>query len=158
MRELIRNLLDDESFTAAVKVKVSSYNENEKIILQGDSHKYLYVIETGQVRVILNGHLNKHVDLHPGVHELGPGDLFGEFGLFDNHHANADFCSVTKVSLIGLEKKSLREFMDSHKVRGYYILSEMITKLASQLRHANNTVVNLYCWGIKNHAIDKYLS
>ncbi len=158
MHELIRSLLADESFLTDVKTKLQTIKPNKKIIQQGDSHKYLYVIESGHVRIIIKGHLNNEVDLHPGIYDLGAGEVFGEFGLFDDQPASADACAVTKTKLIAIEKESLRRYMDSHKVRGYIILTEMFTKLVCQIRHANTTVVNLYCWGIKNHSIDKYLS
>lgn len=158
MHDLIKALLTDESFTTNVKTKLKTIKPNKKIIQQGIVHEYLYLIETGQVRIIVNGHLNKDVDLHPGMTDLGVGEIFGEFGLFDDEPASADVCAVTEVKLIAIEKKSLRRYMDSHKVKGYIILMEMFSKLVCQIRHSNNTVVSLYCWGIKNHSIDKYLS
>lgn len=157
MNEVIRSLLRDESFRSTVKFNTRYYNENEKIIFQGNNYSNLFMIRSGYVRVIVTGHLNKSVDLHPGIYELGPDDIFGEFSMFDGMPASTDVIAVSEVELIEIDQESLRKFMRENPKKGYLIVFELFAKLVKQLRHSNEVVARLYTSVIKVHSLDRYL-
>jgi CRP-like cAMP-binding protein len=66
---------------------------------QGESANELYVIERGTAKVVRD---DQYLD------ELGPGDFFGEMGLFDDAPRNANVIATTPMTLMVLDGPALR--------------------------------------------------
>src|SRR5438067_12201573 len=90
------SLLDNPTFKAEVKHSLRVYPPNKKIIEQNKLSTNFYLIKSGTVRVLIRGDLEGGKNLHPGICDLGPDEIFGELGLFDNLPASADVISLTE--------------------------------------------------------------
>jgi CRP-like cAMP-binding protein len=66
---------------------------------QGETANELYVIEEGTAKVVRD---EQYLD------ELGPGDFFGEMGLFDDAPRNANVIATTPMTLMVLDGPALR--------------------------------------------------
>jgi CRP-like cAMP-binding protein len=67
---------------------------------KGESANELYVIEDGTAKVVRD---DQYLD------ELGPGDFFGEMGLFDDAPRNANVIAITPMTLMVLDGPALRQ-------------------------------------------------
>jgi CRP-like cAMP-binding protein len=67
---------------------------------KGESANELYVIEEGTAKVVRD---DQYLD------ELGPGDFFGEMGLFDDAPRNANVVALTPMTLMVLDGPALRQ-------------------------------------------------
>ena len=67
---------------------------------KGESANELYVIEEGSAKVVRD---DQYLD------ELGPGDFFGEMGLFDDAPRNAHVIALTPMTLMVLDGPALRQ-------------------------------------------------
>ena len=70
------------------------------ICRKGESANELYVIEEGSAKVVRD---EQYLD------ELGPGDFFGEMGLFDRAPRNANVIATTPMTLMVLDGPALRQ-------------------------------------------------
>jgi CRP-like cAMP-binding protein len=95
--------------------------------------------------------------VHPGIADLGPNDIFGEFGLYDEEPANADVIAVTASELVQIDITTFRTFLKVNPQIGNTILEAMFKTLIKRLRHADETIIKLYIWGMKAHKIDQDL-
>lgn len=158
MKEILNSLLEQKDFKAQVKFLTKKYNANEKIIQQGKFHECVYLIKKGKVRIMVSPEMkNNELAVHPGIAELGPGEIFGEFGLFDDLPASADVIVVSESEVIEIDISSFRSFLQNNPDLGYHIVVNMLQTLIHRLRHANKAIINLYSWGIKAHEIDLLL-
>jgi CRP-like cAMP-binding protein len=67
---------------------------------KGESANELYVIEQGTAKVVRD---DQYLD------ELGPGEFFGEMGLFDDAPRNANVIATTPLTLMILDGAALRQ-------------------------------------------------
>jgi CRP-like cAMP-binding protein len=67
---------------------------------KGESANELYVIEQGTAKVVRDG---QYLD------ELGPGEFFGEMGLFDDAPRNANVIATTPLTLMILDGQAMRQ-------------------------------------------------
>lgn len=157
MFEILRSLLNDSTFKTQVKHETKNFNANQKILLEGKPHTNFYLIKNGKVRVSVTGEIEGKQPVHPGIMELGPDDVFGEFGIFDSSPASADVIAISDIELIEVDIQSFKTFLEANPQIGYKILLDLFTTLVTRLKQSNNKVLNLFKWGIKAHQMDKYL-
>lgn len=157
MLNTLCKLLDDKNFKIQVKHTFKNITANEKILAEGIVHEYLYVIQKGKVRILVRGETRDNPYIHPSIADLGPGDIFGEFTLYNDLPSSADIIAVTNSELIAIEKKSFRAFLESNTDIGYKVISEIFKLYVQRLLHSNKTIINLLYWGIEARNIDKYL-
>ncbi len=157
MFDFLYKLLDDPAFKAKVKYNLRHFKTNEKILEQGKPHRCLYLIKSGKVRVIVRAAIKDESPIRPGIAELGENDVFGEFGLFDDHPASADIIAIDDSVLIEIDIKTFKTFLDANPEIGYQVLVSMLNKLASRLRRADKTIFTLYSWGMKAHKLNQFL-
>lgn len=157
MFEIISALLEDSDFQKKVKFSTKNFNANDKILVQGEKHPTFFLIKSGSVRVTVTTQIKEDTSLRPGVADLGPNDIFGEFGLFDDLPASADVSSIKESELLEIDILSFRAYLDQNPQIGYKIYHELVQTLVKRLRHADKVIYNLYAWGIKAHQLDKYL-
>jgi CRP-like cAMP-binding protein len=67
---------------------------------KGKTAHEFFVIERGTARVVRDG---QYLD------ELGPGDFFGEMGIFEDAPRNADVIAETPLSLMVLSRAALKD-------------------------------------------------
>lgn len=156
MFSALKKLMNEPSFKSQVKCITKRYHANEKIIHQGKVHTRVCIIKHGRVRILVKP-VSGDVPVHPGIAELGPEEMFGEFAIFDDMPASADVISLSDCVICEIDIHSFREFLKQNPELCAEFLFDLVRSLIKRLRHTNNAVVSLYAWGIKTHEIDHLL-
>jgi CRP-like cAMP-binding protein len=78
------------------------YNDGDVIIRQGDVGDCMYVIQEGQVEVILE---SQGQEIQLQVH--GPGAFFGEMAIFDKDVRSATVRALGNAKILTVDKKNL---------------------------------------------------
>jgi CRP-like cAMP-binding protein len=78
------------------------YNDGDVIIRQGDVGDCMYVIQEGQVEVILE---SQGQEIQLQVH--GPGAFFGEMAIFDKDVRSATVRALGDAKILTVDKKNL---------------------------------------------------
>ncbi len=157
MHYLEKLIKEDEVFAKAVKHDFKVFHAKDIVIHEGDVHHTIFVIDSGKVRVKKTAHLGNEKPLHPGLADLGPGQIFGEFCIVDEIPACADVVALEPTTILEVDRDSLLTYLDQHPDIGYFILREMLSSLVTHLRRSNEAVAKLLVWGIKKHDIDKFM-
>lgn len=167
MLELLQDLMTNPDFSQQVKYEHIYLKKNYKIIEEGKKNNHFYIIISGKVLVNLQGkkHPKTHgednemnPDVHPGLASLGPNDIFGEFAIVDDEPASADVVTAEETELLAINVNAFRSYLKANPEIGYQIISSMLQVLVKRLRHANQTIISLFLWGLKAHNIDKHLA
>jgi len=99
---------------------------------QGDS---LYIIRSGEVKVLLQNEDGKEMILA----KFRAGDFFGEMSLVDGRPRSADVITTEKSQLLILSRDAFVEHLEQFPRTGLKILAEMSTRL----RRADEVIGNL---------------
>ena len=95
-----------------------NYEPNQNIVEQGDEGSSLFIILSGNARVLLN---RDDKDIKLGL--LSPGDTFGEFSLLTGDKRSATVKAINHLECIEISKGALKIIIDRN--------SELINELAS---------------------------
>lgn len=131
---------------------------NEKIISQGDRDRFLYVLESGQVRVTARVDMEGERHIHPGLVDLGPGAVFGELNLFEAAERSASVMSIGDCVLLRIDSSELTGFLDRNADLGYQLLQHFFQVLNERLRKADHRIERLMAWGLKAHGFERLLA
>ncbi len=85
------------------------YRAGEVIFHEGDAGTALYIVESGEVKIVLGSAEGKEVVL--GL--LGRGDFFGELALLDGEPRSADAVAVVASQLAVLQREEFTRFIRS---------------------------------------------
>jgi len=96
------------------------YADGEVIVRQGEAGNCMYVIQGGQVEVLL-----RKGDSDVCVAVLGEGDFFGEMALFDQEVRSATVRARGEVRLLTLEKKSFLRRIHEDPSLAFRIMEKM---------------------------------
>lgn len=96
------------------------YADGEVIVRQGEVGNCMYVIQGGQVEVLL-----RKGDSDICVAVLGDGDFFGEMALFDQEVRSATVRARGEVRLLTLEKKSFLRRIHEDPSLAFRIMEKM---------------------------------
>lgn len=102
------------------------------IFAQGDPGASLYVVESGQVKVVVTSADGKELVLNT----FGPGDLFGELALLDGEPRSADAVAQEDCQLFVLRRDDFAQFLEEHPRAAVGLLAV----LSRKLRHTTQQV------------------
>ena len=68
----------------------------ETIFNAGDPGDFMYVVQQGEIEIVLNG---RHIET------IGPGGIFGEMTLIDNHPRSASAVAKTEAHIVPIDEK-----------------------------------------------------
>lgn len=95
------------------------FRTGTNIFREGDVGRHLYVILSGEVKIVRSGPAAAEVVFAV----LMPGDLFGELALLeDGALRTADAIAVEATECLTLERRALIGFLDSHPERMWHVL------------------------------------
>lgn len=100
------------------------YADGEVIVRQGEVGNCMYVIQGGQVEVLL-----RKGDSDVCVAVLGEGDFFGEMALFDQEVRSATVRARGEVRLLTLEKKSFLRRIHEDPSLAFRIMEKMCHRI-----------------------------
>lgn len=155
------DLLDyfnDERFAESGIVQRVSFAPNARIIGQGERDRFLYVVESGRVRVTARVDIEGDRCIQPGLVDLGPGTVFGELNLFEAGVRSASVMALEDCTLLRIDGAELAAFLDQHTDLGYRLLRHFFLVLDERLRKADRRIERLFAWGLKAHGIEKHLA
>ncbi|WP_461412583.1 Crp/Fnr family transcriptional regulator [Gemmatimonas sp.] len=105
------------------------------IVSEGDAGDALYVVRSGEVKVVLSGEDGREVILHV----LGVGEHFGELALIDGRPRSAHVVSTQASSLLVLRRADFRRQVEQNPQVAWGLMVE----LSRRLRQADGTIGSL---------------
>jgi CRP/FNR family cyclic AMP-dependent transcriptional regulator len=105
------------------------------ILMQGDPGDALYLITSGQVKVVLIGEDGREVILSV----LGPGAFFGEMSLLDDEPRSAHVVAMDEATVLQLRREDFQARLRSSPEVAVAVLRE----LSRRLRRADDTIGGL---------------
>jgi CRP-like cAMP-binding protein len=111
-----------------------TFSEGDMIIKQGTEGDCLYVIQEGTVEVIAETG-DKEVKLT----ELGPGEFFGEMGLFDKDVRSCTVRAVGKSKILTIDKRNFYQTIQKDPALAFRLLETM----SRRIRQTNQKVTDL---------------
>lgn len=157
MNSLLNLIENNEAFKKTVQFKKLHFPVNHTIVKESEVHNEIFLIISGGVRVSSKGSVSDNKSIKPGLSDMGAGDVFGEFCLFDDEPASASVITVDETYLYEIDSSTLKKFIHENPDLGLPLLWELASILVKRIRHANKAVVDLLIWGLKVHNIDKDL-
>ncbi len=110
-----------------------SVNTGNYVIHQGERSRQIYIILSGEVRVVVNyGDKQQEVDI------LNTGDFVGEMAIFDSLPRSADVIANTNTLLLELSLKNFDLLFNLHSKWSMKILDT----LAHRLENRRNTLIH----------------
>ena len=104
------------------------FHDGDVIIRQGDVDDCMYVIQEGQVEIVLENQGQENV-----LSVLDTGDFFGEMALFDKDVRSATVRAVGDAKVLTVDKKSLmRRFLEDPSLA--FRLVETMSKRIRELQ------------------------
>jgi CRP-like cAMP-binding protein len=97
--------------TLALRVKTRLYNRGETIIRQGEVGHELFIVESGEVSVVLDREGAEDVELA----SLGPGKFFGEMSLMTGEPRRATVRARSECEVLVVGKTEFHEILASHQ-------------------------------------------
>jgi CRP-like cAMP-binding protein len=101
-----------------------SYKDGEVIIKQGTRGDCLYVIQEGNVEVIVEKE-GKEIKLA----ELGETEFFGEMGLFENDVRSCTIKALGNAKILTIDKKNFYKTIQKDPSIAYRLLEKMSKRL-----------------------------
>ena len=153
----LKEILRDPGFVKGTAWWKREFGAQEPIVRVGEEGRSLYLVESGELRVMGRVELDGQRPVQPGICDLKVGDLFGELSLYAAHPRSASVVAITDGSLLEIDSGQLGRYLDDHPELGYCFLKELFVTQAQRLDRSNHRVESLFAWGLKAHGIDNYL-
>ena len=111
------------------------YNEGDIIIKQGDQGECMYVIQSGQVEILLESDGDETV-----IGQLGENSFFGEMALFEKEVRSATVRAKTDVRIITVDKRTLLYRIQEDPSLAF----KMLQKLSERIREMDTIIHNFH--------------
>lgn len=111
------------------------YPKNSVILFEDDPGDALYIVSTGQVKVVLIGEDGREVILSV----LGDGDFFGEMSLIDDEPRSAHVIAMQDSHLLVLRRDDFQSQLEQHPK----VALELLRVLVQRLRRADEKIGGL---------------
>lgn len=124
---LFADLNEDELKRIASVFKERRFAKGETVIQQGSGAAAFFVIDSGEARVMVDGH-EKRV--------LEPGDHFGEMALIDAGVRTATVIAASDLECSGVTFWDFRPLVEENGVIGWKLLQSLIEVYRSERQQA----------------------
>ncbi len=131
---VFENLSVKEIRQVASIVHHRQYVPGEYVFYQDDPGLGMYVIEKGNVAIVLNNDDATKKE----VATLSDGDFFGEIALLDESPRSASVIAKTEAELIGFFRPDLFDIIEKTPKAGLKIVLKLAEMLGERLRNTNN--------------------
>jgi len=118
----------------AALIRRHRYTAGEIIFHEGDAGTALYIIEKGEVKIVLGSAEGKEVVLSL----LGPGDFFGELALLDGEPRSADAVAMEAAELLILQRQDFLRFVAEQP----QVAINLMAVLSRRLRRIDQLVLD----------------
>lgn len=139
---ILRDLTDAELEAFSQLLTIREAKSGERILEEGTIVNHLYILCDGVVHVRRLAQTREVL-----LSRLGVGAFFGEVNLFDPGTATASIYAMkTPTRLAVTDYEKLRNFMGTHPLAGYKIVSAMMSAVCQRLRQTSSRLVNTIYW------------
>ena len=132
---LFSQLADDELDSIGERTRSRKYPKNSVILFEDDPGDALYVVLSGQVKVVLIGEDGREVILAT----LAEGDFFGEMSLIDDEPRSAHVIAMESSILLMLRRDDFHRCLEETP----RIALGLLRALTKRLRHADSKIGGL---------------
>ena len=122
---LFSDLSEGELARFADVTREREYPKNSVILFEDDPGDALYIVSSGQVKVVLIGEDGREVILSV----LGDGDFFGELALLDDEPLSAHVIAMKDSQLLVLRRDDFQSQLHGHPTVALKLLREMFQRL-----------------------------
>jgi CRP-like cAMP-binding protein len=122
---LLEGLPSDVVSKLADKLKLHRLSPGMVLFSQGAPGDSLYIIQTGQVKVVVNTADGKELVLN----QFGPGEFFGEMSLIDQEPRSASAMAITPAVLFELKRDAFQQVLMGYPSALFEITRSLSTKL-----------------------------
>jgi CRP-like cAMP-binding protein len=129
---LFSGLSPAELETLGRSLRPRRYARWDLVFQQGDPGDAFYVIESGEVKVVLSSQDGREAILTI----LGPGHFFGELSLLDGEPRSADVIAKEDCALLALHSQDFRAFLGAHP----HAAEALLAVLSRRLRATDDVV------------------
>jgi CRP/FNR family transcriptional regulator, cyclic AMP receptor protein len=129
-----RFLSDGEILDLLSVADVLRFEEGEAIVEEGAVSPYFFGIIEGTLSVSVR---DENEDRQVYVNSLGPGDVFGEAGIFTQVKRTATVTALGPSATLRIHRQELVRFLKRHAEAGNKILLTIIFSLLRKLKMAN---------------------
>ncbi len=119
---LFAGLSRDQIRDVAERFDEDTYLEGHGILTEGLTGPDFFVILDGEADVIVDGNV---------VHNLGPGDFFGEVAALDGKERTASIKATTRLRCLTLGDGSFRQFLLDNPIIAVNLLPEIVRRFRS---------------------------
>lgn len=119
------DVVTDDLSVVVAELGEEAYTAGERVFDIGDPSDRMYLVETGKLGISLSDDPR----LEDFVSVLGPGDCFGEMGLFDDEPRSATVHVLDDTVLLTLERDKLRGLVLGYPQLGLGLLRGMSRRL-----------------------------
>jgi CRP/FNR family transcriptional regulator, cyclic AMP receptor protein len=132
---LFSDLADAELARFADVTREREYPRNSVILFEDDPGDALYIVSSGQVKVVLIGEDGREVILSV----LGDGDFFGEMSLIDDEPRSAHVIAMKDSHLLVLRRDDFQVQLQQHPS----VALKLLRVLVQRLRRADEKIGSL---------------
>lgn len=132
---LFTDLSEAELARFAEVTREREYPKNSVIVFEDDPGDALYIVSTGQVKVVLIGEDGREVILSV----LDDGDFFGEMALIDDEPRSAHVIAMRDSHLLVLRREDFQAQLEQHP----QIALKVLRVLVQRLRRADEKIGGL---------------
>jgi CRP-like cAMP-binding protein len=132
---LFSDLSEAELSRFAEVLREREYPKNSVILFEDDPGDALYIVSSGQVKVVLIGEDGREVILSV----LGDGDFFGEMSLIDDEPRSAHVIAMKDSQLLVLRRDDFQVQLQAHPP----IALKLLRVLVQRLRRADEKIGSL---------------
>ena len=122
----------DERTELAGRLRRRRYRKDEILFLRGDPGTFLYLLESGRVKIALTSTEGKEMVLAL----LGAGDFFGELALIDGQPRSADALVMEASELLLLARADWLRFVEARPPVALHVM----TVLSQRLRQTDELI------------------
>ena len=131
---LIFKYLTGDELKELLKVSaIIPYDENSRIVVEGDVTPFFFAILEGQVNITVTKQDGKEAY----ICTLGAGDVFGEAGIFLKVKRTANVWSVENTTILKISRADMFNFIRNNQTAGIKILMLVIYSMLKKLRMTN---------------------
>ena len=134
----LRFLSSDDWRLISASASHLEFKPGEEIIHEGSTHKIIYVLRRGTVRVEMTQSQRK-----VQIAKLGPGEVFGEMAFLEDSDASASATAETHVDVEAIAGPPLYQLFESFPGLATRFYQSISVTLSQRLRHVTAQLVEL---------------
>jgi CRP/FNR family transcriptional regulator, cyclic AMP receptor protein len=129
---LFLGLTEEERTLLAGRLRRRRYPKGEVVFLRGDPGTFLYIVESGTVKICLTTPEGKEITLAL----LGAGEFFGELALLDGESRSSDAVAMDTTHVLLLQREDFLKFVEERP----RVALQLLEVLSRRLRDDNQLV------------------